>query len=130
MFSTLPQSVRDEGWQAWETQRMQREDLDAPPPVTSHDASDSEMSCLSVADSSTTRRYKLDGMVYGMTSSQANHLRGIKRKAQKAAHNARCRNKSKTAHLDNLLNDTSAVLSWQTRQTREADGKFGRLDIH
>ena len=27
MLSTLPQSVCDEGWQAWEAQRMQREDL-------------------------------------------------------------------------------------------------------
>ena len=130
MFSTLPQSVRDEGWQAWENQRMQQEDLNAPPTVTSHDASDNEMSCLSAADSSTTRRHKLDGMVYGMTLSQVDHLRGINRKAQKAAHNARCRRKSKSAHLDNLLGDISAVLSWQTHQTREADGRFGQLDIH
>ena len=130
MFSTLPQNMRDEGWQAWENQRMQQEDLNAPSTVTSHDASDSEMSCLSAADSSTTRRHKLDGMVYGMTSSQADHLRGIKRKAQRTVHDQRRRRKSKTAHLDNLLNDISAVLSWQTHQTREADGKFGQLDIH
>ena len=130
MFSTLPQSVRDEGWQAWETQRMQQEDINAPPTVTSHDTSDSEMSCLSAADSSTTRRRKLDGMVYGMTLSQANHLRGIKRKAQKAAHNAHCRSKSQTAHLENLLGDISAVLSWQTNQTRESNGRFGQLNIH
>ena len=130
MFSTLPQSVRDEGWQAWESQRMQQEDLNAPPPPTTHEASDSEMSCLSAADSSTARRRKLDGMVYGMTLSQVDHLRGIKRKAQKAAHNAPCRGKSRTMHLENVLGDISAVLSWQTHQTRETNGKFGRLDIH
>ena len=63
MFSTLPQRVRDEGWQAWEAELMQREDTNAPPPATRHEASDSEMSCLSVADSSITRRRKLDSMV-------------------------------------------------------------------
>ena len=130
MFSTLPQSVRDEGWQAWEAQRMQHEDLNAPPTATSQYASDSEMSCLSVADSSTTRRRKLDSMVYGMTLSQVQHLRGIKRKTQRTLHDQRRRSKSKTTPLDNMLGDISAVLSWQTHQTREADGKFGRLDIH
>ena len=109
---------------------MQREDVNAPPPAISHEASDSEMSCLSVADSSTTRRRKLDSMVYSMASSQVTHLRGIKRRAQKAAHNARGRRKSEPMHLDGVLNDVAALLSWQTHQTREADGKFGRLDLH
>ncbi len=36
MFSTLPQSVRDEGWEEWETQRMQQQDINAP--VTKHDS--------------------------------------------------------------------------------------------
>ena len=90
----------------------------------------SEMSCLSVADSSTTRRRKLDSMVCGMTLNHVKHLRGIKRRAQKAAHNVRCRSKSKPTHLDDMLSDVSAVLSWQTHQTRDADGKFGRLHIH
>ena len=36
MFSTLPQSVRDEGWEEWETQCMQQQDINAP--VTNHDA--------------------------------------------------------------------------------------------
>ena len=130
MLSTLPQSVCDEGWQAWEAQRMQREDLNAQSPTIIHEASDSEMSCLSVADSSTTRRRKLDSMVYSMASSQVTHLRGIKRRAQKAAHNARCRRKSEPMHLDGVLNDVAALLSWQTHQTREADGRFGRLDLH
>ena len=130
MFSTLPRSVRDEGWQAWEAQRMQREDVTAPPPAISHRASDSEMSCLSVADSPTTRRRKLDSMVYSVTLSQVTHLRGIKRRAQKAAHNARCRRKSEPMHLDGVLNDVAALLTWQTHQTREADGRFGRLDLH
>ena len=130
MLSTLPQSVCDEGWQVWEAQRMQREDVNAPPPAISHEASDSEMSCLSVADSSTTRRRKFDSMVYSMTLSQVTHLRDIKRRAQKAAHNMRCRRKSEPTHLDSVLNDVSALLSWQTHQTRETDGKFGRLDLH
>ena len=56
MFSTLPQGVREEGWQAWESLRMQRKDFDAP--TTSHDASDSEMSCISDADSCTTKKRK------------------------------------------------------------------------
>ena len=130
MFSTLPQSVRDEGWQAWEAELMQREDANAPRPATRHEDSDSEMSCLSVADSSTTRRRKLDSMVYSMTLSQVTHLRDIKRRAQKAAHNMHCRRKSEPTHLDSVLNDVSALLSWQTHQTRETDGKFGRLDLH
>ena len=127
MFSTLPQSVCDEGWQAWEAQRMQREDIDAPPPGISHEASDSEMSCLSIADSSTTRRRKLGSVVYSMTLSQVTHLRDVKRRAQRAAHNARCRRKSEPRHLDGVLNDVAALLSWQTHQTREADGRFGTL---
>ena len=63
MFSTLPQGVREEGWQAWESIRMQREDFDAPTNI--HDASDSEMSCISDADSCTTRRRKLDSIYLG-----------------------------------------------------------------
>ena len=87
MLSSLPQSVREEGWEAWEAQRMQREDFD----VTKHETSDSEMSCLSVADSPITRRRKLDTN----DLTQSDHLRSIKRKAQKAAHNAHSRGKSK-----------------------------------
>ena len=37
MFSTLPQSVVERSWEAWEAESMQKEDLDAvsapPPPV-------------------------------------------------------------------------------------------------
>ena len=120
MFSTLPQNVRDEGWEAWEVQRMQREDFDA----TKHETSDSEMSCLSVADSPITRRRKLD--TNELTQDQLNHLRSVKRKTQKAAHNAHSRGKSKNKHLDNLLDDISAAL--QTHQTREPSGRFGQLD--
>ena len=132
MFSTLPPSVRAEGWEAWEKTRMEREDQDARelPRETICDTSDSDCSCLSVNDSPRARRLKLDGLGYNISSSQVNNLRGIKRKAQKAAHNAHCRNKPKTSHLDDLVGDISAVLSWQTHQTREADGKFGGLGIH
>ena len=94
-------------------------------------ASDSEVSCLSVADSSTSRRLKLDRIVYGMTSNEMVHLRGIKRKAQKGLHDVRRRKGGeKTTHLKDLVDDVSSVLSWQTHQTRETDGKFGRSDIH
>ena len=118
MFSTLPQSVREEGWEGWEAQRMQREDFD----VTKHETSDSDMSCLSVADSPITRRRKLDNN----DLTQSDHLRSIKRKAQKAAHNAHSRGKSKNKHLDNLLDDISAVLSRQ--QARGSNGRFASLD--
>ena len=120
MFSTLPQSAREEGWEGWEAQRMQREDFDA----IKHETSDSEMNCLSVADSPITRRRKLD--TNELTQDQLNHLRSIKRKAQKAAHNAHSRGKSKNKHLDNLLDDISAALSRQ--QTRGPNGRFGQLD--
>ena len=124
MFSTLPQSVREEGWEAWEAQRMQREDVD----VTKHETSDSEMSCLSIADSPITRRRKLD--TNDLTQDQLNHLRSVKRKAQRTLHDQQRRNKSKNKHLDNLLDDISAVLSRQTHQTRESSGRFGQLDKH
>ena len=128
----MPQSVRDEGWQAWEAQRMQCEDMNAlQPPVTPGcDTSDSEMSCLSAADSPRTRGLKLDSLVYGMNSNQRDHLRHIKRKAQRSVHDGHRRNNSKTSHFEDLVGDISAILSWQTHQTREADGTFGRLDVH
>ena len=122
MLSTLPQSAREEGWQAWEAQRMQRENFDAP--VTKHEASDSEMSCLSAADSPITRRRKLD--TNDLTQDQLDHIRSIKRKAQRTLHDQQRRNKLENIHLDNLLTDISAVLS--RHQTREPNGRFGQLD--
>ncbi len=112
---------------------MEREDYNArePPQETIYDISDSETSCLSGADSPTSRRLKLDKFVGGMTSDQMVHLRGVKRKAQKGLHDVRRRRGGeKTTHLRNLVDDVSSVLSWQTHQTREVDGKFGRSDIH
>ena len=136
MFPTLSQSVCDEGWQAWKAERMQREDIDAPPIVeaprrseTTHN-SVSEMSCLSAADSQPSRRRKLDGLVYCANPKQVKHLQGTTRETQKAAHNARCRNESKGSHLDNLANDIPSLLSWQAQQIWESDGKFGQLEIH
>ena len=79
MFSTLPQSVCDEGW---ESQRMKCEDEDVsdlPIPAVptsggreggSSENSDSEMSCLSDADSPTTKERKLAGQVYGVPSNK------------------------------------------------------------
>ncbi len=137
MFSTLPQSVCRESWEAWESKRMEREDRDARElpqeaiTTTDNDTSDSEMSCLAVDDSTRARRRKLDKLVYGMTSDQMVHLRGVKRKAEKKLHNIRQRKGGeKNRHLPDLIDDVSAVLTWQTHQTREADGKFGRSDIH
>ena len=139
MFSTLPQIVCDEGWRAWEAERMQCEDLDAPLVLaapreseTTHDA-DSEMSCLSAADSPSSRRQKLDGLAKAPGSvnpKQVKHLQAIKRKAQKAAHDQKRRNKPKGAHLDDLLDDITSALSCLTLQTRESDGKFGQLKLH
>ena len=130
MFSTLPQSVCDEGWQTWETERMQREDRDAPPVMAvtfDAETSDTEMSCLSAADSAPMMRKKLNKLVYYINHMQVKHF---KRKVQKAAHNARCRNKQNGSHLHNVVDDITSVLSWQTQQTRELDGKFGPLEIH
>ena len=94
-------------------------------------ASDSEMSCLSVAGSPRARRLKLDKLVYGMTSNEMVHLRGVKLKAQKRLHNVRQRKGGeKNRHLPDLIDDISSVLSWQTHQTRDTDGKFGQSDTH
>ena len=115
MFAPLPQSVRDEGWQVWETQRMQREDVDAslPPPVRiGDDSSDSELSCLALEDSPITRRRKLDGLVYGMNLEQISNMNDIKRKAQRAAYNQRRQGKAATSHLDDLMGDISASVSY------------------
>ena len=133
MLSTLPLSVRAEGWESWEKKQMEHEDQDArePPQETICDPSDSENSCLSVNDSPPSRRLKLDTLVYDMNYNQMVHLRGIKRKAQKGFHDVRRRKAgAKTSHLKDLVDDVSSVLSWQTHQTRETDGKFGRSDIH
>ena len=116
---------------------MEREDHDArelPQEAiisTDDGTSDSEMSCLAIDDSPRARRLKLDKLVYGMTSDQMVHLRSVKRKAEKKLHNIRQRKGGeKNRHLPDLIDDVSAVLTWQTHQTREADGKFGRSDIH
>lgn len=116
MFSTLPQSVRDEGWQAWEIDRMQRQDFNAPqPPAVT---SDSETSYVSIADSIPTRRRKLNGPI---CPGQLAHLHGMRRKAQRTAYNAR-RSKEGSAHLDGLVRDISIALD--TYQARDATGRF------
>ena len=116
MFSTLPQSVRDEGWQAWEIDRMQREDFNAPPPPAVR--SDSETSYVSIADSIPTRKRKLNGPICPGHSA---HLRAMRRKAQRTAYNAR-RSKGGSAHLDELVRDISIALD--TDQARDATGRF------
>ena len=88
MFSTLPQSVCDEGWESWESQRMKCEDIDVsdlpiPAEGGSSENSDSEMSCLSDADSPTTKERKLAGQVYGTDSNKMAHLHAIKQTPQR-----------------------------------------------
>ena len=124
----------------WESKCMEREDQDArePPQETLCDTPDSAMSCLSAADSTTSRRPKLDTLVCstvqrGMNSNQVAHLRGVKRTAQKRKHNVRSRKQATSGelhYLTGLIDDISSALSWQTQQVRESDGKFGRMDIH
>ena len=134
VFSTLPLSVRSEGWELWESKCMEREDQDArePPQETLCDTPDSAMSCLSAADSTTSRRPKLDTLVCstvqrGMNSNQVAHLRGVKRTAQKRKHNVRSRKQATSGelhYLTGLIDDISSALSWQTQQVRESDGKL------
>jgi hypothetical protein len=143
MFSSLPVEVREEGWESWEKKRMEREDQDAqisplaemkelPQKIsTEEDTSDSDMSCLVVDDSPRSRRLNLDNAQRGMTLDQMDHLRGVKRKAEKTLHIMRKRKGGeKNRHLTDLIDDVSSVLTWQIPRTREADGKFRRSNVH
>ena len=127
MFSSLPQSVVDESREAWEAKRMQEEDVDAAFAVTveaGKDDSDSETSCLSEADSITSRRRKLTKLA--CNAEQMEHLRAIKRQAQKRLYNVHCRGQVGDAtHLQGLVDDISATLIQCTKQTRSCNGKFG-----
>ncbi len=106
MFSTLPQSVCRESWEAWESKRMEREDHDA------RDLPHRPISCLAVDDSPRARRLKLDTAQRGMTLDQMDHLRGVKRKAEKTLHDMRRRKGGeKNRHLPDLIDDVSAVLT-------------------
>ncbi len=116
---------------------MEREDHDARElpqntiTTTEDDASDGEMSCLAVDDSPRARRLKLDTAQRGMTLDQMDHLRGVKRKAEKTLHIMRRRKGGETnRHLTDLIDDVSSVLSWQIPRTRETDGKFRRSNVH
>ena len=126
MFSALPASVREESRRKCEQHRMQAEDVTAPlqPMHNSYD-SDSDLSCLSLADSTITRTRKLKQLVSAVDVQQARHIRNVKRGAQKQLNNVRCRHKDKpTAHLEGVVNDITNVLSWHTEQPRREDGKF------
>ena len=137
MFSPLPQSVRDQSSQSWEVKRMQHEDVDAPL-ILAHAvdtscglSSDSEMSCISEADSTTSRRIKLNKLVCNMNSNQRGHLCAIKRNAQKRLHNVQCRNKGgNEMHLQGLVNDIAEVLNLHAGQARGSGGKFGSTSHH
>ena len=125
MFSSLPQSVVDESREAWEAKRMQ-EDADAAFAVTveaGKDDSDSETSCLSEADSITSRRRKLTKLA--CNTEQMEHLRAIKRQAQKRLCNVQRNGRGDATHLQGLVDDISATLIQCTKQTRSCNGKFG-----
>ena len=115
MFLPLPQSVCDQNWRAWEAKRMQHDDFDAALVLsrtvdTSCSMSDSEMSCVSEADSSTSRSI--------FVQSNARHRGGC------IMCNAGTKGGNEL-HLQGLVNDISAVLSRHTGQPRGLDGKFG-----
>jgi len=123
MFSSLPQSVVDESREAWEAKRMQ----DAV--EAGKDESDSETSFLSEADSVTSRRRKLSKLA--CNTKQIEHLRTVKRQAQKRLHNVNCRGQVGNAiHLQGLVDDISATLIQCTKQTRSCNGKFGIASTH
>ena len=127
MFSPLPQSVRDQSQRVWEVKRMQNQDVD----VSCALSSDSEMDCISEADSTTSRKIKLNKLVCNMNSNQREHLCAIKRKAQKRLHNVQCRNKGgNELHLQGLVNDIAGVLNLHAGQTRGSDGKYGSTTKH
>ena len=132
MFSSLPQSVVDKSREAWEAKRMQEEDVDAALAVSveaGKDESDSETSCLSEADSVTSRRHKLSKLA--CNTKQIEHLRTVKRVAQKRLHNMHCRGQVGNAkHLQGLVDDISATLIQCTKQTRSCNGKFGTASTH
>ena len=130
MFSSLPQSVVDESREAWEAKRMQ-EDADAAFAVTveaGKDDSDSETSCLSEADSITSRRRKLTKLA--CNTEQMEHLRAIKRQAQKRLYNVQRNGRGDAKHLQGLVDDISATLIQCTKQTRSCNGKFGTASTH
>ena len=130
MFSPLPESVVDQSWEAWEGTLMQKDDVDA---ALTHeveaDAYDSELSCVSEADSSTSRRRKLSKLTCSTTLDQTDHLRAIRRQAQKRQYNVQ-RKGGHTQHLQGLVDDISAALSQHTMQTRGTGGKFGSATTH
>ena len=120
---------------------MQNRDVDAPlifartvdtvVDISCGLSSDSEMDCISEADSTTSRRIKLNKLVCNMNSNQREHLCAIKRKAQKRLHNVQCRNKGgNELHLQGLVNDIAGVLNLHAGQTRGSDGKYGSTTTH
>jgi len=113
---------------------MQKEDVDAALALThtveaGNGASDSELSCVSEADSSTSRRHKLSKLTCSTTFDQMEHLRAIKRQAQKRLYNVQ-RKGGNAKHLQGLVDDISAALSQRTMQTRGPGGKFGSATTH
>ena len=131
MFSSLPQSVVDESREAWEAKRMQEEDVDAAFAVTveaGKDDSDSETSCLSEADSITSRRRKLTKLA--CNTEQMEHLRAIKRQAQKRLYNVQRNGRGDAKHLQGLVDDISATLIQCTTQSRGCGGKFESASTH
>ena len=106
MISTLPRSVSEQSRQAWEANHLQKEDLDAS---STQDASESDLSYISEADSSTSRKHKLKKLT--CNKDQMEHLRAIKRQAQRRLYNIQYKGSGGNAkHLQGLVGDISATL--------------------
>jgi hypothetical protein len=126
MISTLPRSVSEQSRQAWEANHLAKEDLDA---ASTQDASDSELSYVSEADSSTSRKHKLKKLT--CNKDQMEHLRAIKRQAQRRLYNIQYKGSGGNAkHLQGLVDDISATLGQWPSQSRKHDGKFGSAISH
>ena len=98
--------------------------------MSSVSEADNDMSSVSEADSTATRRFKLNKLARDINFDQLEHLRAIKRKAQKRLHNAARRNNGADAlHLQELVDDMSAALNMWAEQTRCSNGTFGRTSI-
>ena len=126
MISTLLRSVSELSRQTWESKHLQKEDLDAS---STQDASESDLSYISEADSSTSRKHKLKTLI--CNKDQMEHLRAVKRQAQRRLYNIQHKGRGGNAtNLQGLVDDISATLGQWSSQSREHDGKFGSAISH
>ena len=127
-FATCPDSVRAASWKAWEAEPVCTGDRPAPELLI-----DEEVSDLSGADSPHQRRQKLRNMARaGPTHAQVARLRSVRRRARRSLGNMTSGKHSRPGirrHIEDVTVEVDAVLSWNTYQTRNADGAFGRTAI-